>query len=299
MKITLFYDHVTVLDYAFLDSHLGAVGNSLIVDVEFIGHTDHEGVVYDFSYAKKKVKEIIDRDCDHRFVIPKGMLAHDKELLTFNYNFGPFSEAIKYRAPAQAFCEIPFRHVSYETVTAYLEERIMLEMPNTVEAVKIHLREEKLDSDQVVFHYTHGLRDHYGNCQRLLHGHRNTIEVWVNGNKRSDLEKNLVTELFSGNIHFCYWDNVVNKDEVITSEGRSNPEGRVTKTKNVQIKYQASQGEFIGEFPGTMIYILPIETTVENLSLYFAQLLKSQLGKQDIVRVRAFEGIGKGAISTM
>ena len=71
MNITLFYKHVTVLDYAYLDDHKGVVGDSLIVNVEFIGHTDEEGVVYDFSLAKNKVKEIIDRDCDHRLVVPK------------------------------------------------------------------------------------------------------------------------------------------------------------------------------------------------------------------------------------
>ena len=65
MKISLFYKNVTVLDYAYLDDHRGVVGDALKVHVEFIGKTDEEGVVYDFSYAKKKVKEIVQKAKDN------------------------------------------------------------------------------------------------------------------------------------------------------------------------------------------------------------------------------------------
>ena len=88
MKISLFYKNVTVLDYAFLDDHKGVVGDALKVHVEFIGKTDKECVVYDFSYAKKKVKEIIDRDCDHRLVVPQGSFTQDGDCLDVKYCSG-------------------------------------------------------------------------------------------------------------------------------------------------------------------------------------------------------------------
>lgn len=305
MKITLFYDHVTVLDYAYLDEHQGAVGHSLIVDVEFLGKTDHEGVVYDFSYAKKKVKEIIDRDCDHRLVVPHKLMAKEGEKISFTYSYGlQTSNVIEYSAPAQAVCEIPFTHVSEENLKTYLESTILKEMPETVIAIKLKFRAENLP-EKSFFHYTHGLRDHYGNCQRLLHGHRSTISVSVNGKVRSDIEEDLVQNQFSSNIHLCYWDNVVNKDEILKAlkshynSTETIPSGRFALLPPIKIFYKSAQGEFLATLPSSAVYFMPLETTVENISIHFARVVKSKVKPEDLVQVKAFEGIAKGAVSTL
>lgn len=107
MNITLFYKHVTVLDFAYLDHLKGLVGESLIVNVKFIGKTDDEGILYDFSYAKKKVKEIIDRDCDHRLVIPENLAQSNQGISQFEFSFGLEGEIIQYECPDQGLCIIP------------------------------------------------------------------------------------------------------------------------------------------------------------------------------------------------
>jgi 6-pyruvoyl-tetrahydropterin synthase len=298
VKITLFYKNVTVLDYAYLDGHKGVIGGSLKVHVEFLGHTDDEGVVYDFSYAKKKVKEIIDRDCDHRLVVPKG-LVRGNDIVKFSYPYGLKDEQITYECPAQGVCELPFAHINKQTICAYLEEQVLKEMPETVDSIRLTLEEETLEAGKSVFHYSHGLKDHYGNCQRLFHGHQNSVDIFVNGAPRRDLEEYLALELFKGNVHFCFWENVANKEEVIKSCGEKLPQGRYEELPQVEIEYTASQGLFKGSLPGRAIYFMQEETTVENLSIHFARLIKGKLRATDIVEVRAYEGVAKGSITTL
>lgn len=300
MKISLFYKNVTVLDYAYLDDHLGVVGDALKVHVEFIGKTDKEGVVYDFSYAKKKVKEIIDRDCDHRLVVPKGVIEKiEGDRLQLNYSYGLSDMPMTYECPEQGICELPSHHVTKETIATYLEEVILKEMPETVSAIRLTLEDESLPEDKPTFHYTHGLKEHYGNCQRLFHGHKNTVDVFVNGKERRDLESFLADELFKGSVHFCKWENVVNKEEITKLLGTELPQGRFNQVPRVEISYEANQGNFKGSLPGHEVFFMEEESTVENLSMLFARLIKEKVSANDRVMVRAYEGVAKGAISTL
>mgnify|MGYP000043754412 CR=1 FL=1 len=300
MKITLFYDHVTVLDYAYFSEHLGPVGHSQVVDVEFIGKTDHEGMLYDFSLAKKKVKEIIDRECDHRFVVPKAMTTVKDGQAHIKTSFGFGDEEIEYWCPAEGICEIPFAHVSDATLVTHLEELVMKEMPETVSAIKLSLRSETLEPEASFFHYTHGLKDHYGNCQRLIHGHRSTLNIYRNSVRDYELEELLATDTFSSCIHFVMWDNIVNKDEIIKSEDMEHPVGRLPNTPVVHITYESEQGVFTAKLPGKICYITPKETTVENLSIHFCSLIKSEYAlENEQITVNAFEGIGKGSTTTI
>jgi 6-pyruvoyl-tetrahydropterin synthase len=299
MKISLFYKNVTVLDYAYLDDHRGVVGDALKVHVEFIGKTDEEGVVYDFSYAKKKVKEIIDRDCDHRLVVPKDLVEKiDGDRIRFNYSFGLSDMPLEYECPSEGVCELPSFHVNKATMASHLENLILKEMPETVSAIKLTLEDESLDEGKPTFHYTHGLKEHYGNCQRLFHGHKNTVDVFVNGKERRDLEEYLATELFQNSIHFCKWENVQNKEEILPLLKNQSPVGRFSQIPRVEIAYTSGQGNFKGSLPGAEVFLMTEESTVENLSMLFAKIIKEKVGDERVM-VRAYEGVAKGAISTI
>lgn len=303
MKISLFYENVTVLDYAYLDDHHGPVGNSLIVNVELIGQTGDDGVLYDFSNAKSKVKEIIDRDCDHRLVVPRGISKTKDGKVYTDYEFGYSRSSLEYTCPEDGICEIPYSHVSYANLSSYLEEIVLKEMPKNVISVKVGLTQEESDDNACYFHYTHGLKDHYGNCQRLFHGHRSTLKVFVNGEREEEIEDSICRDTLSGNIHFAYWENVSNKNELLNSMGLKYddilPEGRLENIPNVVLSYNSSQGSFLATINPSSVYFLNQETTVENLSIHFAELIKSSLDDRDKVSVYAFEGIGKGAIATL
>jgi len=300
VKISLFYKNVTVLDYAYLDDHKGVVGDALRVHVEFIGKTDEEGVVYDFSHAKKKVKEIIDRDCDHRLVIPSSLMEEANEgNVRLSYTYGLSDMPITYECPRQGICELPFRHVNKQTMAIYLEEQVLKEMPDTVTAIKLTLEDEVFPIGKATFHYTHGLKEHYGNCQRLFHGHKNTVDVLINNQPSSEWESYLAEELFKENIHFCKWENVVNQKDIQALVKRELPTGRFSEIPSVDIAYTSAQGKFSCTLPGNEVFFMEDESTVENLSMLFARLIKEKVGPSKSVTVRAYEGIAKGAITTL
>lgn len=300
MKISLFYKNVTVLDYAYLDDHQGVVGDALKVHVEFIGKTDEEGVVYDFSYAKKKVKEIIDRDCDHRLVVPAGLPEKiENSRLKFQFSYGLNDMPLTYECPEEGICELPFHHVSKETIATYLETIILKEMPETVSAIRITLEDEDLPQEKARFHYTHGLKEHYGNCQRLFHGHKNTVDVFINGSQDNGLEWYLAEELFKGSIHFCKWENVQNKEEILKLNEGKIPTGVIGEVPAVHIAYKSGQGEFKGSLPGHEVFFMEDESTVENLSMLFARLVREHIGDGPKITVRAYEGVAKGAVTSL
>ena len=299
MKLILFYRHVTVLDYAYLDKQLGPMGNSMQVNVSFYGKTDDEGVVFDFSHAKKKVKSIIDEVCDHRLVVPATVVSCEREAdkqIEINYSFGK-GQRIEYSAPNEAYFFLSKESYSHQNLKEDLEKIILKQMPENIERVELEFEEESFSGDKGHFHYTHGLKQHYGNCQRLLHGHRNTIDFFVEEQENFELEKRLVETFPDRNIHFAFVENVKNLREVKERFSGQEVMGVAPgESFVVEIEYRSQQGLFNLKIPSGIVHFVPIETTVENLSAHFANFAKRVLNAPEALTVRAYEGIGKGAI---
>jgi len=61
-------------------------------------------------------------------------------------------------------------------------------------------------------------------------------------------------------------------------------------------KYQAQQGEFELELPSERCYLINEDTTVEYLANHIAETLYRET-PADQIKVKAYEGLGKGAIA--
>lgn len=289
-RVSLFVREITVLDYAYLDPSRGVLGGSLDIDVEFIGGLDEEGVVFDFSLAKKAVKKVIDDLCDHRLVCPRSSIKEDVEgrvKLEWNYGAG---YSIKYDCPSEAVCVLETDQVDTKSMMSYLEKETMKVMPKNVERLVLHAREENLYGAPE-YRYTHGLKQHYGNCQRLLHGHRNRIDVEVNGEKSLKWEESCAKNW--NDIHLAFPENCPDQDLKMGS--------RQDHLQSVYVVYTSIQGKFEAWLPGSSVYIMPYETTVENISRHLCETVAEEASKLeaiDSVKVWAYEGIRKGSLSS-
>ena len=275
---TLFVDDLTNIDCSILDPERGLIGASWTVDIELSGELDEQSMVFDFSKAKKTIKTIIDRDVDHKLLIPgqySGLIITESENADPKLDFTDINgEHIEHKSPTSAICKLASRHIENADIINYLNERIMQELPNNVEALRMTLREESVPGNY--FRYSHGLKKHDGNCQRIAHGHRSQIQIWQNQKRSSELERQLAKRWHD--IYLGTADDVINETD-----------------DRVRFSYATEQGSFIIELNKSRVHMLPQDSTVECIAAHVLELISQQ--SQAPIKVKAFEGIGKGAIA--
>jgi len=160
-------------------------------------------------------------------------------------------------------------------------------MPENVDLVELQFRMEALNGSPE-YCYTHGLKQHYGNCQRLLHGHRNRVDVLIDGQRSMEMEAK-IAEMWS-DVHLAFPENIL-------TEGISVSQ-RQLEINTIALSYVSLQGKFDLEIQGSEVYVMPYETTVENIARHLRDKVQSWVGPDHKVQVFAYEGIRKGAHSS-
>jgi 6-pyruvoyl-tetrahydropterin synthase len=286
---TLFLRDFTVLDFAYLDAEDGLQGESFHVSVELGGTLDNAGFIFDFGPAKKLLKKLVDDTFDHKLVIPSRMPSLEK--CPQGWILKTPAETFEYSTPEAGWVLLGGARVTKEALAAALATLAREVLPSNVESVRFELREEARFEKEVNFRYTHGLRYHDGNCQRLFHGHRNPIEVWLNG-ARDPAQEAFLAEQWEG-AHFTSVATLVNKAELDLSLGI-----RFPKHAGVaEISYEAPQGHFSAKIPAARIVLLETEPSIENIAKLGHELLRRE-GVVGELTVRAYEGLNKGASFT-
>ena len=286
----LFVNDLTVIDFSYLCTQRGMVGESWIVDLTLYGDLDEQNMVLDFGKVKKQVKHIIDDTVDHKLVIPadypnlKVEHSHCGEdiKLCFATESLPIQN-IQIHSPQDAYCFIATEQVNMDDVITHLAAVIKPQLPDNVKKVELSLRTE--DISGFYYHYTHGLKKHDGNCQRIAHGHRSKIQIYENGMyspKLSKLWSNLWADIYIGT-----------KEDVVEQEAL---EFVHLGDEQVAFKYESSQGKFELAMDKSRVYIMPMDSTVELIAQYIADTLKQQSSESDY-KVIAYEGVAKGAIA--
>ena len=187
----LFVDDLTVIDFSYVCSKRGIVGESWIVDVLLKGDLNEQSMVLDFGIVKKQIKAIIDDAVDHKLLLPtlndsvmSSQSTHREghEYVDIKSNVGNYF----LHSPACAFAHIDDNAITIKSVTKHLSKIIFEQLPANVQGLVIKLRAEAIPSDY--YHYTHGLKLHDGNCQRIAHGHRSKIKLFENDKRVETLE---------------------------------------------------------------------------------------------------------------
>lgn len=285
----LFVNDLTVMDFSYLCPERGMVGESWIVDVLLDGTLNEESMVQDFGIVKKNLKRLIDSYVDHKLLVPAECQAtsirHDDDTDYVEVNFALAEQkAIQMYCPADAYAFIYAPTITMESVSEYLREVIATHLPDNVDNLTILLRTEVINTP--FYHYTHGLKKHDGNCQRIAHGHRSKVDIITDG--EIDLDSQ------------AYWADrwrdiyIASEEDRITAGQLKLQQKLPDYAEHVCFAYEATQGYFEIVLPESQCEVIDTDSTVECLAQFIYQ--QQKIRKPDThCCVLAYEGVGKGA----
>ena len=278
---SLFVNNLTVIDFAYFHPERGIVGESLILDVELFGELNDEGMLFDFSFVKKRIKSCVDSLVDHKFLVARqlsGLTIEESPQqlhLTMKTSDGNSFEHV---SPHQAVFFVDSDQVTPEAIAKSIRAEIKSILPDNVTRLDLSLRCETIEGE--LYHYSHGLKKHFGDCQRIAHGHRSMIEVWENEQVSQRWAQFIATE----------W-----KDIYLATEEDIKTSTSIDGVDYWVFEYHANQGLFQLTIAKHRCYLIETDTTVELIADYLAKWLKKQT-PQSTFKVKAYEGVDKGAI---
>ncbi|WP_226705114.1 6-carboxytetrahydropterin synthase [Microbulbifer elongatus] len=275
----LFVDSLTNVDFSYLHRSRGIVGETWLANAALDGTLDEQGMVCDFGIVKKTLRNWLDTQLDHRLLVPtlapQLKLTESDDGLRLDWQLDS-GETISVTGPAQAFALVAVESITPESVARWCVEELHGIFPTSVDQLQLGFVSEAIDTPY--YHYSHGLKKHDGNCQRIAHGHRSRIRIDVDGERSPQLETQWAER----------WADIY----LGTREDLQKDAGR-----QLHFAYSARQGEFTLTIPADRCEILDCDTTVEQLAQYMADQLAADHPGHEI-RVRAYEGIGKGAVAS-
>lgn len=272
----LFVDNLTNVDFSHLHPQRGLLGETWLASTEMSGALDQQGMVCDFGVVKKTLRNWLDDEIDHRLAIPckSPQLQYSQSNGRINLSWSYSGKTLQCSAPEQAIALVDAEEITPESVSDWARQQLRSKLPDTLEQLALSFEPESINGD--FYHYSHGLKKHDGNCQRIAHGHRSQINIWRDDEIAKDLE--------------AHWSSLF-KDIYIGTE-----EDIVQRSDDaLRFAYTTSQGAFELCMPTDDCYLMDTDTTVELIASHIADKLKAQYPSHSF-KVKAFEGMGKGAI---
>ena len=277
----LFVDNLVNLDFSYFDHKRGLVGETWLASVELEGTLDEQGMICDFGIVKKTLRQWLEKHIDHCLLVPalSSHVEHDvnngEASAKINLANG---EYIICRSPEQAITPTATRDISPSDVAEWCISQLEPLFPQSVSSLSLYFKPETIPGDY--YHYSHGLKKHDGNCQRIAHGHRSKIEIFLDG---------------------CYAEKEMNRWSTVWKDiyiGSHEDLVESHKQSGVYVfEYSAEQGAFYLEIPKSRCYLIQSDTTVELIAQHIASTLKAEQPSKRYI-VKAYEGLAKGAIVT-
>ncbi|QUJ69508.1 6-carboxytetrahydropterin synthase (plasmid) [Photobacterium sp. GJ3] len=290
----LFVRDLTVIDASYLCPTRGMVGDSWILDVVMSGELNEMSMVLDFGRVKKQIKHLVDAYVDHRLLVPVKHAAIKVAATTPDYATVDVlrgDKSIHLHCPEEAYCLVDAETITIETVTQHLYTVLEGKLPDNVQGLELVLRHEQIDG--AFYHYSHGLKKHDGNCQRIAHGHRSPIELLVDGQRDTMLEAKWAerwTDIYLGTLEDQVQIGDLNLSEHATV---------VSDETHYAFRYTAPQGLFELAIAKSETDMIDTDTTIELLAHFIAAQVKPMIGPSQQLDVIAYEGVGKGAMASL
>lgn len=273
----LFVDQLTNADFSYLHPERGLLGETWLASIQLEGRLDNQSMVCDFGKVKKQVRHFLDTRVDHCLLIPTRSpnltWTEQEGEIKLEWRFG--GTQLRCRSPKEAIALIDTEEITPASLARWCEAELANAFGDGVASLHMVFEEEPIVG--AFYHYSHGLKKHDGNCQRIAHGHRSRIHIWRNGERDSGLEQNWADRW--QDIYLGTRDDIIGQREAL-----------------VDFRYRAPQGDFFLSMPANQCYLVDADTTVECLSQHIAETLAKE-NPGDKIRVQAYEGINKGAIA--
>lgn len=285
-KMQLFVEQLTNVDFSYLHPSRGILGETWLADVVLDGILDDQGMVCDFGIVKKTLRNWLDNELDHRLAIPTKS-PHLKITEHGNRQSDPIEiqwtlesgEYLLLTSPREAIALVDAKEITESSVAQWCITQLTPLFPKTVNRLQLEFNTE--DIAGAYYHYSHGLKKHQGNCQRIAHGHRSKIMIWKDGIRHEELEQQWAKK----------WEDIY--------LGTSSDIVETFIEQNVdyyRFAYTAPQGDFSITLPISHCDLMETDSTVEYIAQHIATKLKQE-NPQSEIKVRAFEGKGKGAVA--
>ena len=283
----LFVDNLTNVDFSYLCPQRGLLGETWLAHIELTGPLDSQGMVCDFGIVKKTLRQWLDTYVDHCLLVPSEWQgtnitqADNQTDVTFPLEASASKAApdtnhvITTKGPKQAITLIDTTAITPESVARWCEKQLNALFGEDVSHISLRFTPENIQGPY--YHYSHGLKKHAGNCQRIAHGHRSTLKIWKNQQEDAGLVQK--------------WANTFSDIYIGTRE-----DIKTATDTTLSFAYISQQGNFELTLPRHQCYIIDTDTTVELIAQHIFNALKNEEPEADF-KVKAFEGIGKGAIA--
>ena len=279
----LFVDNLTNVDFSFLDPQRGLLGETWLANVQLHGELDEQGMVCDFGTVKKLLRHWLDTELDHRLAVPAQSpnitITEIGDQWDIQWEFGDDGEFLHTRSPKDAIALVEAEVLTPESVADWCIRRLKTLFPESVAQLELTFTCEAIDG--AFYHYSHGLKKHGGNCQRIAHGHRSRIDIWANNQKCPVLEHQWAER---------WRDIYIGTREDIIAKPQFGGLGYY------HFAYTSAQGPFELTLPQRCCYLIDTDSTVEFLAYHIAQTTRSE-NPNKMIRVKAFEGTNKGALA--
>lgn len=274
----LFVDNLTNIDFSYLHPQRGLLGESWLVQLVLDGSLNEQGMICDFGVVKKAVKQWFDTYIDHALVVPTGMprLSHTQQdgYTTVDWLYAD-GRQFHCRSPEAAIALVGVPEITPHTLAQWCQAQLLALFPEEVKGLSVSFRPEAITGE--FYHYSHGLQQHDGNCQRIAHGHRSTLEIYLDDQRSEQLETEWAARF--RDIYIGTRSHLLSEDAAMH-----------------HYAYTAPQGDFELKLPTDVCYLIETETTVELIARHMADVIKQQY-PENRVMVKAFEGVGKGAMA--
>ncbi|WP_447556211.1 6-carboxytetrahydropterin synthase [Vreelandella sp. EE22] len=271
--MALFVHQLTHIDVSLWCPEKGLTGCSWQVDATLDGELGEDGMLFDFGKVKPFIKRALDAGIDHTLLVPTqapdvSVSACEEGLSVRAVSPYP----IEIRGPASAFTLMDAPRVALAELTESLSQELTHTCPENVASVALDLSDEAIDG--AAYGYSHGLKRHQGNCQRIAHGHRSRLQIFQHGQRQHALENS-----------WAFW--LDNRYLLERADIACQKDGMLT------CRYISGEGVFSITLPAERCAVLPYPTTVENIARWLADEIARKTGVATCVH--AFEGFNKGA----